>query len=102
MSWRGRELIEQAKGRQELSAAEADALQSFADCTSDRDPESITRDEAKLPELADLAARLSNELEQGSGVSLLRGLPANAQAFWALTLQLGTLATSRAIRAFAG
>jgi len=83
-------LIESANWPQELSAVEASALQSFAERTTDRDPESIDRSEAALPELQHLATRLSQELEEGAGVVLLRGVPLDARAFWALTLQLGT------------
>ena len=90
IAWRSKELFEREGRAQVLSPADANALQIFAERTADRDPESITRDEAKLPELANLAARLSHELEQGSGAVLLRGLPIDERAFWALTLQLGT------------
>jgi len=90
MSWRGRELIERANWPQEISPSEAAALEAFVERAANRDSESITRDEANLPELANLAARLSRELEQGPGTVLLRGLPVDERAFWALTLQLGT------------
>ncbi|MDA0204172.1 MAG: TauD/TfdA family dioxygenase [Acidobacteria bacterium] len=90
MSWRGRELFESDGWPYELSEPEANALAALAERTENRDPESITRAEAKLPALADLATRLSHELEEGAGVVLLRGLPLDARALWALTLQLGT------------
>lgn len=90
MAWRGRELFEGATWPQALSPTEVAALQAFVQRTAGRETESVTRSEAQLPELADLAARLSNELEEGSGAVLLRGLPVDERAFWALTAQLGT------------
>lgn len=90
MSWRGRELFEQKGWRQELSAAEVSALETFVERTAGRDAESLDRAETKLPKLKSLAARLSRELEEGAGAVLLRGLPLDVRAFWALTSQLGT------------
>jgi hypothetical protein len=83
-------LLESEAWTQELSPAEAEALQASAERTAGREVEFIERAEVAIPELADLTSRLSHELEVGAGAVRLRGLPADERAFWALTLQLGT------------
>lgn len=96
-TWRGRELFDQADWARRFTTVELGALGSFAATASGRDPETIGRAEADLPALAQLRSALSDELEEGSGVVLLRGLPLDQwdrpdveRAFWALTSQLGT------------
>lgn len=96
-AWRGRELFDRTQWRQELSAAEIEALKSFVGQTSGQPAESIDPAQAGLPALAGLAGRLSEELEDGGGAVLLCGLPLDAwdqagieRAFWTLASQLGT------------
>ncbi len=96
-AWRGRELLERDGWRHELKPAESKALQELVERTSNRDPETIDLADAALPALEGLSSRLSNEIEEGTGAVLLRGLPLDrwdeagaARAFWALALQLGT------------
>lgn len=95
--WRGRELFDQADWPRTFTTVELGALGSFAAIASGRDPETIDRAETNLPALAHLRSALSEELEEGPGVVLLRGLPLDQwdrpdveRAFWALTSQLGT------------
>ncbi len=82
---------------QELTGEELGALGEIVERTAGQTAEAIDRGDAALPALAGLAARLSDELENGTGAVLLRRLPlekwdqaAMERAFWALTLQLGT------------
>lgn len=96
-AWRGRELFDRPGWKRELSVGECDSLRTFVERTAGQDPESLDAPQVLLPELASLAASVSEELEEGAGAVLLRRMPladwdqaACERAFWALAHQLGT------------
>ena len=95
--WRGRALLRSDGWRQELSASEKETLDVFVRQTSDQPPETIDRSMARFPNLTELASRVSDSLEYGTGAVMLPRFVspawdarAAARAFWTLSLQLGT------------
>ncbi len=96
-AWRGRELFDRDCWIQELARAELSALQELAEPTPNYNSGAIALPNSTVPVLESLSSRVSTELEEGTGVVLLRRLPlgdwdqsATERAFWALALQLGT------------
>ena len=97
MAWRGRELFASKGWSFQLSNRERDTLRRFVERTAGQAPETISRLVPPTPDLTDLADRISDILERGTGVVLLRDFVsaewqehAVARAFWFLSLQLGT------------
>ena len=97
MAWRGRELFASEGWSLQLSNRERDTLRRLVERTAGQAPETISRLVPPSPDLTDLADRISDILERGTGVVLLRDFVsteweehAAARAFWFLSLQLGT------------
>lgn len=96
MTWRGEELFAQPDWEFALGGAERQELAEAARAVADRPVEDLARADAELPQLGPRLARVSHDLEHGSGAALLRGLDGLgdegllARAFWLLALHLGT------------
>jgi len=76
-AWTGRDLVQSSRWLRDLTVAEVDELdRALAAAEASRiDWRDINRENFPLPGLADLVAEVREELEDGSGLMKLRGLP---------------------------
>ena len=96
-TWRGKELFHRTDWQIELSPDDIAELDSALRATEDLPLESIAPDNFPLPSLGSKLAAIQDSLENGSGCTLLRGLPADdyneSQArrlFWGISRHIGT------------
>lgn len=98
-AWTSTELEADPQWRYRLSAAECDALHERTMALRQRglDSGEITRADFELPALQATIERLAEELENGRGVVVIRGLPAERYdedalrlVYWGIVQQLGT------------
>lgn len=95
-AWRGVDLRAQRNWEITLSTSQIDALERAATAVADRPLGEIRRTDFVIPELAPALAAWRDELRDGRGFVLLRGLPVarwgdalSAIAYWGLGQQLG-------------
>ena len=97
IAWRGPELFASEGWSYQLTKSERDALSVVVDRASGQDLGAISEVTSVSTVLTDLAGRLSNILERGTGVVLLRDFISSewdehgaGRAFWHLSTLLGT------------
>ena len=95
--WRGEALWRRDDWEVRLSDDDVDQLKSAVDGCSDRDVESIRKEEFQLGALADRLSKVERQLEEGSGFAFVRGLPMDRfdedrlrRLFWGIAIHLGT------------
>ena len=104
-AWKGDELLARSDWQQSLSMAEADELEAeVKQWTASRCSwQEATAEDFQMPLLAERLASIQANLEEGSGATLVKGIPVErfdheqaACAFWAITSQLGTAVSQTA------
>ena len=95
--WRGEALWRRDDWEVRLSDDDVDQLKSAVDGCSDRDVESIRKEDFQLGALAERLSKAQRQLEQGSGFAFVRGLPMERfdedrlrRLFWGIAIHLGT------------
>ena len=95
--WRGEALWRRDDWEVRLSDDDVDQLKSAVDGCSDRDAESIRKEDFQLRALADRLSKVQRQLEEGSGFAFVRGLPMERfdedrlrRLFWGIAIHLGT------------
>ncbi len=98
-AWRAAELREKSDWIHHLTAAEVAEIESALACLkqSGHSFDSATRADFPLPRFAAVLEQISDALENGYGIKVIRGLPAERWSkeemrliFWGLGLHLGT------------
>ena len=95
-AWRGHELQESESWLETLNAEELAELERAGRSSADLPVETLRREDVPLPTLSRRIASWRDELSQGRGFLVIRGLPVSrwgdalsARAYWALGLHLG-------------
>jgi hypothetical protein len=98
-AWRGPELFERDDWQCELGTQEIQELESTADAATEvgRDIEALQKADFDWPRLRSLLSEIQYNLENRSGVCMIRGLPvrrfteqALRRIFWGIALHIGT------------
>lgn len=95
-AWHGPDMARRDDWRRTFSAAEIAELETAADVVADRDIADLEADDFVLPTLDPVLARIRDDLVDGRGFALLRGLPVadwprerTARVFWAIGSRVG-------------
>ncbi|MBV8152319.1 MAG: TauD/TfdA family dioxygenase [Candidatus Eremiobacteraeota bacterium] len=97
VAWSGSELERDTRWIRRLSPVEIEELERALERVRHKEPEAIRRADFPLPTLSGTLAAVAEELENGTGLTLLRGIPIErhaerdvARMFWGIGTYLGT------------
>ena len=103
-AWRGANMMARDDWVHEFSAEEINELARVADDSADRDIATLRRDDFSLPVLDAALARIRDDVVEGRGFALMRGLPVAewsqaraARAYWAIGTRIGVPVTQNPV-----
>ena len=103
-AWRGKELFERKDWAVRLTSEEVAELRSVLDQPTGQPITEIQRDDIPLPICSRMLARLQQDLEEGSGACLVKGLPLDEfsevearRFFWSVAIHVGTPVSQSAV-----
>ncbi len=103
-AWLGSDMAMRDDWVHEFSAAELSELESVADATADRDIAVLRHADFAMPVLDATLARIRNDIVDGRGFVLMRGIPVadwprsrTARAYWAIGTRIGVPVTQNPV-----
>lgn len=95
--WLGNELFQRSDWLNQLDSVELGEIAKAAETIFDAPMEDLTSQDFSMPRLADSLKTIQHNLENGSGATIIRGLPSHdfsvdqlRQILWAISLHIGT------------
>ena len=103
-AWLGSDMAKRDDWIHEFTAEELSELEAVADATSDRDITALREVDFAMPVLDAALARIRNDVVNGRGFVLMRGLPVadwprarTARAYWAIGTRIGVPVTQNPV-----
>ena len=95
--WRGNELFQRSDWLYQLNSTQLAEISAISQTANDLRIEETRATDFSTPDLASLLQRIQHSLENGSGATLIRGLPIDKfsvdqlkKVFWIIASQIGT------------